>query len=522
MSYIPRLLLFISTLLFLEACTKDVVDTTGTLAGIVVDSRSGSFLSGALISVSPSGKSSSTGNDGKFEFRDVEAGSYSVSVSKSGYKSDKKSVYVQVGETTNVDFQLTPSTATLNLSTTSLDFNTDATNLTFDISNSGDAPLNWSLAEDASWLTCNPISGTTQAGEKSSVIVKVDRSGMESGSYNHTIAISSNGGSATINVRLTVQGVTVTFTPEQLDFGSVETSKTLSLTNTGTGNVTYSLDTSNSWISLSKKGGTFSQTDNVIVTVSREGLDVGDYNGTVIFTVSNMSESIPVRMNIPVKEKPVVSTISVDDITYNSAYLKGAIVKLGSAAVSKHGFCWSEKQMPTIDDESTCNLGDCNKPTDFSFKALNLNPSTTYYVRAYAENGEGVSYGDQLTFTTSGTPKLAVVFTSDVTEISDSQASVAGRIDNLGNVDKILQYGHVWNKTGNPTINDSKSELGSTNKAASYKSVLSGLNPSTTYHVRAYATNSVGTAYGEEITFRTSSSNEITIEGYGEDEIWKP
>lgn len=184
--------------LLIVSCTKDIVDTTGNIVGVISDSRSGLFLSGVSVALTPTGKTYTTGVDGKYEFRNIESQEYSVSVSKSGYQSDKRTAFVQIGQDTNMDFQLTPSTGNLQLSQNSIDFGNDATTLSFDISNNGNAPLTWQLSEDASWLSCNPTSKTTQTGEKSSVVVSVDREGLERGHYSQTIAVTSNGGSGII------------------------------------------------------------------------------------------------------------------------------------------------------------------------------------------------------------------------------------------------------------------------------------------------------------------------------------
>lgn len=520
------LLLFFLVIGLLTAgvsCTKDVIDTTGDLAGTVTDAKTNEPLSGVSISIAPTGATRSTGSDGKFEFKDLETKEYTISASKNGYKTDKKNVFVAAGQDAFADFQLTSATGTLQCAPNMLDFGHDKTNLPIEISNVGVAELKWQLTEDASWLSCNPTAVTTNANESSSVVVTVDRSGLESKEYTQSITVTSEGGgSAIINVKMTVQGIAVSYSPTKLDFGSVTSSLPLTLTNTDTRDISYSLSTSNQWISLSKTSGTFSNTDNVIVSVNRAGLAEGDHHGSIELAVSDQKSSIPVTMNIPSKEKPVVSTILVEEVTYNSANFRGSIVKVGSATVTSHGFCWSTSKNPTIETGNKSNLGDSKSPKDFSYKVTNLSELTTYYVRAYAENEEGISYGEERTFTTKGTPKLAIVTTGTASDVTDTGAVVGGSIDNLGNVDNVIQYGHVWNTLGNPTISDHKTELGSIDKLISFNSALSGLMPSSVYHVRAYVTNSVGTSYGNEITFRTSSSNSINIEGYGDDNKWIP
>lgn len=80
---------------------------------------------------------------------------------------------------------------------------------------------------------------------------------------------------------------------------------------------------------------------------------------------------------------------------------------------------------------------------------------------------------------------------------------------NLGNVDEVTEYGHVWSLKTNPTIQDSKTSLGSTQSIGTYTSTMASLQPNRTYHVRAYAINSIGTAYGKDVEFTTVLGNLI-------------
>lgn len=388
------------------SCTKDIVDTSGNLVGVISDSRTGSFLSGVSVSTSPLGKAYTTGVDGKYEFRNLESQEYSISVSKNGYKSDKKTVFVQAGADTNLDFQMTPSTGTLFVSQNELDFGNEVTKLSLDISNKGTALLSWQISEDASWLSCNPTSGATQSGEKTSLVVTVDRTGLTRGNYSQNLTVTSDGGSAVVNVKMAVQGIAVSLSLEELDFGPIMTSMQLSLTNNGSGSIAYTISPSNTWIQLSKTSGTFSKTEIVTVSVNRSGLSEGNHEGKLTLTIGEDKIDIPVRMNIPSKEKPTVSMQMVEEVTYNSAVFRGGLVSVGSSKVSKHGFCWSENEQPTINSSSICNLGDSETAKDFTYNASSLTPSTTYYVRAYAENDEGISYSNQMKFQTKGTPPV--------------------------------------------------------------------------------------------------------------------
>ena len=497
----------------LISCTKDIVDTTGNLVGVISDSRTGAFLSGVSVTTSPLGKTITTGVDGKYEFRDLESQEYSISVAKDGYNSDRKTVFVQVGEDTNLDFQMTPSTGTLFVSQNELDFGNEVTKLSLDISNKGNALLSWQMSEDASWFSCNPTSGTTQPGEKASIVVTVDRTGLTRGNYSQNLTVTSDGGSAVVNIRMAVQGITISVTPEELDFGSLVTSMQLSLTNNGSGSVTYTISPSNTWIQLSKTSGTFSKTEVITVSVNRSELSEGNHEGKLTLTIGEEKIEIPVRMNIPSKERPTVSMQTIEDVTYSSALFRGGLVSVGSSKVSKHGFCWAEQEQPTTSSSGICNLGDAEAAKDFTYNATSLKANTTYYVRAYAENTEGVSYSNQMKLQTNGVPQVAEVETGTAIDVTSSQALVSGNIVNLGNTSGLSQYGHVWGTMENPTISNNKTQLGKTYATGAYNSTLSGLSPNTLYHVRAYATNGVGTSYGKDITFTTLLADVVLSTG---------
>ncbi|MCQ2270274.1 MAG: fibrobacter succinogenes major paralogous domain-containing protein [Bacteroidales bacterium] len=94
---------------------------------------------------------------------------------------------------------------------------------------------------------------------------------------------------------------------------------------------------------------------------------------------------------------PTVTTTSVTNITHNSATSGGDVTADGGANVTARGVCWSTNQNPTIADSHTA---DGSGTGSFSSSITGLSPNTTYYVRAYATNSVGTSYGTQGSFTT--------------------------------------------------------------------------------------------------------------------------
>ncbi|GEM_PF-1979448 len=94
---------------------------------------------------------------------------------------------------------------------------------------------------------------------------------------------------------------------------------------------------------------------------------------------------------------PVVSTSAISNITETAAKCGGNITNNGGADVTARGVCWSKNQAPTIADNKTLN-GTGNGA--FSSVVSGLNGNTKYYIRAYATNSKGTSYGTEKSFVT--------------------------------------------------------------------------------------------------------------------------
>jgi hypothetical protein len=192
---------------------------------------------------------------------------------------------------------------------------------------------------------------------------------------------------------------------------------------------------------------------------------------------------------------PTVVTNNITSITSNSSVSGGLVSNSGGGTVTARGVCWSLSQNPTISNDKTT---DGSGLGSFTSNLSNLNPNTTYFVRAYATNSTGTNYGEQKSFTT--TASLATLTTTDISAITVNSANSGGNISSNGGAN-ITARGVCWSTTQNPTINNTKTSNGTGNGI--FTSNITGLNPNVTYFVRAYATNSVGTAYGEQKSFTT-------------------
>ena len=100
----------------------------------------------------------------------------------------------------------------------------------------------------------------------------------------------------------------------------------------------------------------------------------------------------------PEAEKPTVVTKSVGEVTETTAKVVGLVTADGGAEVTERGVCWSTDGTPTILDFSVKDIEGGLGSYEIAFS--NLVPNTQYYIRAYATNEMGTSYGDEKSFTT--------------------------------------------------------------------------------------------------------------------------
>ncbi len=197
-----------------------------------------------------------------------------------------------------------------------------------------------------------------------------------------------------------------------------------------------------------------------------------------------------------------LTTTAISLITMTTAVSGGDITSGGNDSITVRGVCWATATGPTTaNDKTTDGAGTGN----FVSNLTGLQSGVLYYVRAYATNSAGTAYGNELSFTTQGIPSLTTVA---VTAITPTSALSGGNITDDGGA-TITARGVCWSTTLNPTLTDSKSSDGI--GKGSFSSNINGLLPATTYHVRAYATNSVTTAYGNDIPFTTAAISVPTV-----------
>ncbi len=198
-----------------------------------------------------------------------------------------------------------------------------------------------------------------------------------------------------------------------------------------------------------------------------------------------------------------VSITSIEMVTYNWCDIKSAISGSDSNNLNiiNHGFCWSTTPNPDL-NSSIIELGRRNEFGSFNTRLSGLDENKKYYVRAYASITGVTVLGPSTEFITLEKGP-AVVKIDSINSITENSASCFSSVLSDGGYD-VTARGVCWNTTGNPTLQNCINFTSDGSGTGSFSRNLIDLIPSKTYFIRAYASNSEGTAYDDDdVSFTT-------------------
>ena len=202
---------------------------------------------------------------------------------------------------------------------------------------------------------------------------------------------------------------------------------------------------------------------------------------------------------------PAVTLASVTNITATTAATGGNVTSDGGSEVTARGVCWSISTGPTTAADKTT---DGTGPGNFSSSITGLTPGALYNIRAYAVNAVGTAYSSSTTF--SALASIPVLTTNSLSAVTTTSGTSGGNIPNDGGA-AITARGVCWNTSASPTTGNNKTTDGT--GIGAFTSSITGLTANTTYYVRAYATNSAGTSYGDEAVLKTFTATVTDIDG---------
>ena len=188
--------------------------------------------------------------------------------------------------------------------------------------------------------------------------------------------------------------------------------------------------------------------------------------------------------------KPTVTTTAASQITKNSAVLGGNIISNGGDIIYSKGVIVRMR-----DSLSGKQKGSSSDSNPFSILFDNLFPNTTYIAKAVAGNSAGESYGEEIEFTTlKGEPIIEI---QRLTLISQNSLEIEYLISKDGG-SEVIESGVCWNTNGNPTVLDSKINVGT--GIGTFTTRITIDQPISNYYFKAYAVNNIGISYGLTLT----------------------
>ena len=198
-----------------------------------------------------------------------------------------------------------------------------------------------------------------------------------------------------------------------------------------------------------------------------------------------------------------LNTLEASSVSENSAVLGGEITDEGTTIITDRGVCWGKSKYPD-ENNGTCKSSE-EDDNIFTVEVDNLELEEKYYMRAFATNSMGTFYGSNKDFRTVPDISLPTVSTKSISSITPTMAEGGGNVTDSGG-GSITQRGVCWSTSLNPNRSDHCTEDGT--GGGVFTSNLRGMSPETTYYVRAYAENSMGTAYGNRVSFTTNEADE--------------
>ena len=345
------------------------------------------------------------------------------------------------------------------------------------------------------------------------------------GTTTFTSTITGLSSSTTYYVRSYATNTTGTGYGNELTFTTTSSGSVPSLTTTTVTSITQTTAssggnvTSDGGLSVTARGVVWSTSISPTIALSTKtsnGTGTGSFTSSITGLTQNTTYYVRAYATnsngtnygteqsfttLPTNTIPVVTTTSVTSITSTGASTGGNVTSAGGLTVTERGVCYATTQTPTIANSVVISgLG----TGSFTSSLSGLTASTIYYVRAYATNSLGTAYGSQQSFTTLANNTIPVVTTTTVTSITQTTASSGGNVTSAGGL-TVTERGVCYATTQTPTIANSIVTSGT--GTGSFTSSITGLSPSTTYYLRAYATNSLGTAYGSQQTFTTLANS---------------
>ena len=341
-----KFLSFLLILPMLISCSEDEVDLYGDIYGKIINTETGSPISGAEVTLSPGNSTKITGEDGLYEFIDLEAGQYSLAVKANDYVYNTRMVEVFAGERVSCDILMTKKSEIqdLGIEPQLLDFGTVLTEKSLTITNYGSTPTDWSLnlGNNNSWLSADPKMGTIAGGKKQTITFSIDRS-IVTAEKNVTAQLLAFGNSYPINIVCNHESTEgkLQVSKTSLDFGDDLETVTFTLTNIGNAPIDWKIKGLPAYLSVSASSGTLSSGGTKVISVMLDRSATTENVNTAI-VVSDGKNETSISVTAQKSEGKLQISKSTFDFGSDVNEITFSISNIGNGSL-----VWSFKNLPT-------------------------------------------------------------------------------------------------------------------------------------------------------------------------------
>lgn len=207
-------------------------------------------------------------------------------------------------------------------------------------------------------------------------------------------------------------------------------------------------------------------------------------NGVLSGTYTNPSCSVNPIL-------PTVVTQSCSTLTNTSIRSYGGVNSNGGGTVTQAGIIWDTSSNPTENLSTKTSHYNWADYSAWSDDITGLSDNTTYYIRAYAKNEAGTSYGSSISCKTLSIPVITNIITKNITQTG---ATIEGTLSHLGDP-KATSTGSSYGLSES-TLSNTITNTFSGSQPITISRILTGLTPNTKYYFNIFATNTMGTGSG--------------------------
>ena len=395
-----------------HSCKKPAKVEPGTIKGVVKDKDTNEPLENVNVLLRPIGKTMNTRSDGYFEFAELEVGEYSLTASKTGYRNytDNQNISVKSLDFIKHDIIMEKLLTSLAVvddegnEVTEVNFGNISNDVkrSFNIFNNGEMEVNYRIEESEPWIVqVSETEGLLSPDSLVKVELMIDREKLSIGENVGSLRIISN----EIEIELLIKAYKsvniITKDAENITTNSAMLKGSIAIERNP----------------ITEKGFILYVNENSVTNYKVEGNEIGDFS----YIVSDLDDAVTYYYNaymiidgekIYGEEKsfttleeivitiPEVVTVSVTEVTENTAILTGEVVSDGGAEVVERGFIWNDL---SYDDEGTIEDFRVKVGSGlgvFTYQLTGLQHNTEYIFLAYAINSEGEAIGQHINFTT--------------------------------------------------------------------------------------------------------------------------